>query len=317
MKNILITTDFTLAEGAEISAITAGHRVTYKNRMDITPQDMSHTNIVLGNISLRHFAYAPNLEWVQLQTAGTDGYLKPGILAENVILTNVTGAFGESIAEYVLGGVLALKNHFHYYVRHQSLKKWDRIPVTNLKGSTVVILGLGDIGREVAKRMKAMGTYVIAVKRRQSEKPDYVDELYYEEDFDKVIGRADVLVLTIPMYEGVRHIMDARRIAMMKKSAIFVNIARGGLVEEEALTAALQKGKIAGALLDVFEKEPLPEDSPLWYLENVILTPHNAGGFSSPMARERIGKIMIGNLERYLKGEPLTNVIDKKTGYCI
>jgi len=249
--------------------------------------------------------------------AGTDSYLKPGILPEKVVLTNVTGAFGESIAEYVLGAVLLLKNHFHTYIRRQSQKSWAKIPVTNLKGSTVLLLGLGDIGRETAKRMKAMGAYVIAVKRRPSERPDYVDELYYEAELDRVIPRADVFVLTIPMYAEVRHIISQRRIALMKPSALLVNIARGGLIDQDALIAALQQGKIAGAALDVFEQEPLPEDSPLWELENILLTPHNAGGFSSPMAREKIGQIMLDNLERYLTGQPLKNVIDKKTGYCL
>ena len=162
-----------------------------------------------------------------------------------------------------------------------------------------------------------MGAYVIAVKRRPSERPDYVDELYYEAELDRVIPRADVFVLTIPMYAEVRHIISQRRIALMKPSALLVNIARGGLIDQDALIAALQQGKIAGAALDVFEQEPLPEDSPLWELENILLTPHNAGGFSSPMAREKIGQIMLDNLERYLTGQPLKNVIDKKTGYCL
>lgn len=317
MKTILITTEFTEEEKNKAAEIAAGHHLIYKGSTGFSPEEIEQADAVLGNFPPRDLAAARNLEWLQLQMAGTDSYLKPGILPEKVVLTNVTGAFGESIAEYVLGAVLLLKNHFHTYIRRQSQKSWAKIPVTNLKGSTVLLLGLGDIGRETAKRMKAMGAYVIAVKRRPSERPDYVDELYYEAELDRVIPRADVFVLTIPMYAGVRHIISQRRIALMKPSALLVNIARGGLIDQDALIAALQQGKIAGAALDVFEQEPLPEDSPLWELENILLTPHNAGGFSSPMAREKIGQIMLDNLERYLTGQPLKNVIDKKTGYCL
>ena len=296
MKEIIIATELTEKEKKKVAKITADHHVIYKTNSEVTPEEMRKAHIVMGNLSLRHFADVPNLEWIQLQTAGTDGYLKPGVLPEEVLLTNVTGAFGESIAEYVLGAVLALKNHFHTYFYRQLEKVWEKTPVTNLKGSTVVILGLGDIGRETAKRMKAMGAYVIAVKRRKSEKPDYVDELFYEEDLDAVLPRADVFVLTIPMYDHVYHMIDRRRIGLLKETAILVNVARGKLIEESALVEALLQNKIAGAVLDVFEIEPLPSDSPLWEIRNIILTPHNSGGFTSPMARIKIGEIMLENL---------------------
>ena len=317
MKKIIITTEFTAAEKMRAAEITAGHQLLYQSGTGLAAGEIEGADAVLGNLAPRDLAAARNLEWLQLQTAGTDGYLEPGVLPERAVLTNVTGAFGESIAEYVLGAVLLLKNHFHTYIRRQNQKSWDKIPVTNLKGSTVLLLGLGDIGRETAKRMKAMGAYVIAVKRRLSERPEYVDELYYEAELDRLIPRADVFVLTIPMYEEVRHMIDGRRIGLMKPGALLVNIARGGLIEQDALILALRQGKIAGAALDVFEREPLPQDSPLWEMENILLTPHNAGGFTSPMAREKIGRIMLDNLERYVTGRPLVNVVDKKTGYCL
>lgn len=317
MKKILITTDFTLTEGVKIMEIASGHKIVFKDRLEVTPEDMRDTNIILGNITPKLFADTPNLEWVQLQTAGTDGYLKEGVLGEKVMLTNVTGAFGSSIAEYVLGAVLMMKNYFHTYIRHQDQKVWKRMGVSNLKGSTVVILGLGDIGRETAKRMKVLGANVIAIKRRQSDKPDYVDELYYEKDIDLVLPRADVLVLAMPYYKEVKHIIDRRRLSLLKRDAILVNVARGALIDQEAFTETLLKHRIMGAVLDVFEKEPLPEDDILWTLDNVVITPHNAGGFSSPMARQRVVEIMMDNLKRYLNGDELINVIDKKTGYCI
>lgn len=317
MKKILITTDFTLTEGAKIMEIASGNQIVFKDRLEVTPEDMKDTNIILGNITPKLFADTPQLEWVQLQTAGTDGYLREGVLGHDVVLTNVTGAFGSSIAEYVLGAVLLLKNYFHTYIRQQEVKTWKRMGVSNLKGSNVVILGLGDIGRETAKRMKALGAYVIGIKRRQSDKPDYVDELYYEKDLDAVLPRADVLVLAMPMYKEVRHIIDRDRLALLKRETVLVNVARGALIDQQALTEVLLKRKIMGAVLDVFEREPLPEDDILWSLDNVVITPHNAGGFASPMARQRVVEIMMDNLKRYLGGEELINVIDKKTGYCI
>lgn len=180
----------------------------------------------------------------------------------------------------------------------------------------MVVLGFGDLGREIAKRMKAMGCTVYAVKRRPGEKPDYVDGLYQTEELERLLPLADVFVLALPFYPELYHMIDEKKLHLLKSDAIFVNVARGKLVDEETLVSLLKEEKIRAAVLDVFEKEPLPAESSLWDLPNVLVTPHCSGRSSSPMARETIGSIFLQNLEAFCRDRPLINRVDKSTGYC-
>ena len=191
----------------------------------------------------------------------------------------------------------------------------DHGTVGSLSDCTVAVVGLGDIGQAYARLVKAMGAYVIGVKRRATNPPECVDELVMTQDLDTVLPRADVIMSVLPNTAATRYIYTAESFEKMKDSALFINCGRGNAVSSEVLYQALSEHKIAAAAMDVAEVEPLPADSPLWGLENLVITPHISGGFHLPETFERIVDIAAGNLAAFLEGKELRNVVDFATGY--
>jgi len=185
--------------------------------------------------------------------------------------------------------------------------------VDELTGKTLGVLGLGNVGMELSFRGKCFGMEVIAVDRRVVRRPSYVDEVMGLWGLDTLLAKSDYLVITVPLTSSSKHMIGERELRLMKSNAYIINISRGPVVEEKALVKALKEGWIAGAGLDVFEKEPLPMDSELWDLENVIITPHISGG--TPRYAERLADIFCENLSRFLEGKTLINLVDKKEGY--
>jgi len=182
-----------------------------------------------------------------------------------------------------------------------------------LCGKTLGIVGLGGIGSEVAKRAKAFGMRVIATRRRPDRRSEFADEVRGADELGWLLGESDFVAVCSALTHETRHLIGAEELKRMKATAYLINIGRGGLVDEGALVAALRGGEIAGAGLDVFEREPLPSESPLWEMPNVMITPHDAG--SSPRSHERLMEVFLENLRRYVAGEPLLNVVDKRAGY--
>lgn len=185
-----------------------------------------------------------------------------------------------------------------------------------IEGSRVLVVGLGDIGTAFARKMKALGCRTVGIKRRDGRKPEGVDDLYTLERLEQQLPKADIVALSLPGNADTYHLLSRERMAMLKKNAVILNVGRGMTLDTDALTDALREGRIAGAALDVTDPEPLPEDHPLWSMENVIITPHVSGGFSLPETLEQILDICIANLECYLVGRPLRNIVDFETGYC-
>lgn len=314
--NILVTLPMAEAQRMELEQMDPGASYHYTKYKSVTRELVQEANIIIGNVPPEFIESSANLEWLQLNSAGTDGYCNPGVLAEGTILTNASGAYGLSIGEFMVGLTFALKKNTALYVRNQINHRWHyESGVSTIMGSTVLVIGLGDIGMEYAKRMKALGSHVIGVKRRKSEKPEYVDELYYEEDVDRLLGRADIVALSMPAYDKTIGFMSEERFKKMKSSAIILNVGRGSLIDTEVLYRALKEKWIAGAGLDVITPEPFPKDHPLWDLDNLILTPHVSGGYSIPKTLERIVGIALENRRRFAVGEPLKNRIDFETGY--
>ena len=263
------------------------------------------------------FDLAQRLRWIQITSAGVNRLLFDELRQSDIVVTNASGVFGVPIAEQVLGMMLALTRGLHTCVREQAAGRWPGPAVRGgtdvLEGKTCVVLGLGDIGTEVARRAKAFAMTVVGIRRRPTSKPPEVDELLGPDEMDQALARADYLVMALPLTPATRHIVDARVLSLMKSSAYIFNVGRGAAIDESALVDALREGRLAGAGLDVFEKEPLPEDSPLYQMENVIITPHSSGG--SPHNRAKLLDLFCRNLRRYLAGEPLLNVVDKGAGY--
>ena len=289
---------------------------TYANAKEVTEEQVRSSEIIIGCVSASMIKESERLELLQLNTAGTDPYIVPGVLGKNTVLTNATGAYSKAVAEHALAMYFALHKKLHLYRDAQKKHSWsDFGTVTSITDATVLVVGLGDIGRHFATLCKALGAYVIGVKRRASDKPDCVDELYTFEALNELLPRADLVFSILPGMKSVYHLYNAELFKKMKKSAIFINCGRGGAVDQNALYDALVNGEIAAAGIDVTEPEPLSEDSPLWGLDDLLITPHVSGYYHLPETFERIVSIAADNLHRFTNGEELRNVVDFTTGY--
>lgn len=267
-------------------------------------------NIVIGCVPPKFFKDHEKIEWVQLHSAGFETYAAPGVLPEGCILTNATGAYGLAVSEHMLAMTFDILRHFQAFHDNQRKHLWKTGGLYHsIEGSTTVVLGLGDIGGDYARKMKALGAYVIGVRKHAKDKPDYVDEQVTVDQLDQVLPRADIFAMVIPGGPESYHILDERRIGLMKDDAILINVGRGSAIDPAALKAALNAGKFYGVGLDVTEPEPLPADDELWDQPRVLITPHSAGKFFLPETVNRILKIAAANLHAYVNHEAMRNVV--------
>ncbi len=278
-------------------------------------------DIVLGwAVRPKNFAAARRLKWIHVSAAGVGPLLFPELVASDVVLTNGRGMHSVAMAEHTIGVILAFVRKLHLARDAQRDRTWipDALwrsdpPIGELAGTTMGLVGLGSVGSAIAVRARALGMRVLAVRRHPSADPAPADAQWGLDRLDELMTAADWLVLAPPLTADTRGMIDARRLARMKPSAVLINIGRGALVEEPALIAALESRSIAGAALDVFEHEPLPAESPLWAMPQVIVTPHVSG--LGPRYWERAMELFERNLDAYLAGRPLENVVDKRAGY--
>lgn len=286
-----------------------------KPSQDESAEAVKDADIVVGWPGEERLGSAIRVKWIHLASAGADPAVRSDLVRERgIIVTNSSGVFGIPIAEHVLGLMLALSRKLHEAIHSQGEGVWRRPAAPGeLYGKTAGILGLGDIGSEVAKRAKAFGMHVIAVKRRVADKPAWVDELYGDDGVDTLVERSDFVILCLPGTAGTRRVLSKERIWAMKPGSFVINIGRGSLIDEGALAEALASGHLAGAGLDVFEVEPLPAESRLWGMKNVIISPHYAG--ANPHHADRTIDIFCRNLVQYLNGEPMENRVDIDQGY--
>jgi phosphoglycerate dehydrogenase-like enzyme len=255
---------------------------------------------------------SPKVRWVHTFSAGVDRQLPE--LREGVVLTNNTGAYDAPIAEHVIAMIFAAAKHVPEHLAAQSRSEWQKeTPHAEVRGATLLILGMGSIGSELARLAGGLGMRVIGVRRDPSRPAPGVERVVPPERFGEVAPEADYLVVTAALTPQTKGMVSAEIIAALKPTAWVINIARGPIVDEAALAAALSARRIGGAALDVFETEPLPAASPLWKLENAILTPHTSN--SSPKVRERSLALVVENVRRFKAGEPLLNLVDRAVGY--
>ena len=262
------------------------------------------------------FLMCPKLKWVHTRSAGIDNLLFPELIESPVPFTNGTGVFSESLGEFALGAILYFAKDFRRMVRNQMAGRWEQFDTTMVSGKTVGIVGYGDIGRAVASRCRAVGMRVIAMKRHGSgvySVDPMVDKIYTPAQMAEMLPQCDYVVISAPLTAETKGMINEAAFAAMKPEAVVINIGRGALIDEPAMIRALGEGRIKGAGLDVFAKEPLPDDSPLYKLENVLLSPHSAD--HTPDWQEQTMRFFIENFQRYSRGEPLRNVVDKKLGY--
>lgn len=316
MKNVLVLLPVEARHREKIEAAGPGCNFVYCNKKEVSPEAVKEADIIIGQVKADMIGASEKLEWLHLESAGTDAYIKPGVLSEKTVLTNSSGAYNKAVAEHAFALTLMLQKKLYLYRDEQKKCRWsDHGPVSSLTDATVAVVGLGDIGLHYARLVKAMGARVVGVKRRMSACPEGVDEIVMTQDLDSVLPRADVVTSILPNTPATRHMYTDERFDLMKDTAFFVNCGRGNAVASEVLYRALTEHRIAAAAMDVAEVEPLPADSPLWGVENLVITPHISGGFHLPETFERIVDIAAENLSAYLEGRPLRNVIDFATGY--
>ena len=320
MKIILIALEIgekeraALRQAAEATGVDC--ELVFTTPAGATDEQIAEANFILGNVPPKKIAASPNLDVLQLFSAGADPYMPKGVLAEKTVLCNATGAYGQAVSEHAFALTVMLIKKLHLYRSSQLSCRWeDRGMVGSLDGATVLVVGLGDIGLSYARLVKAMGAKVIGVKRRGGPCPAEVDELVLTDEIDRVLPQADVVMSVLPNTKETVHFYTRERFEKMKDSAVFVNCGRGNAVSHEVLLQALQSGEIAAAAIDVCETEPLPSDSPLWQEEKLVITPHVAGNFHHTSILEGIIEIARENIANYLCGKPLRNIVDPTTGY--
>jgi len=254
-----------------------------------------------------------DLRWIQSASAGVDGLLFPGLVESHVVLTNAGGVFDDAIAEWVVGVFALFAKGLVGVVDRQRRGEWLHRETERLAGRNVLVVGVGPIGRAVARAGGSLGLRVRGVGRTARPGDEAFEAILGLDELADALPWADFVVDALPATAETRHAFDADAFAAMNAWARFVNVGRGSTVDEEALVDALRDGRIAGAALDVFEEEPLPASSPLWSMPNVVVSPHMSGDFAG--WRETVVELFIENLERYLTGRPLRGVVDKRRGY--
>ncbi len=252
---------------------------------------------------------SPSVEWVQTASAGVD-HLLP--LNPRVTLTSASGIHDEVLTDYIVCAVLMWNLHFPRFFRQQGERIWESTELVPTVGQTLSILGLGSIGKLAAVKARKLGMRVVGFKARPSAPPEGVDEVYGVERLAEIASRSDFLAVTLPLTPKTRALVGDEVLQSMKPGSVLINLSRGTIVDEAALRKALEHGPLQGAVVDVFEKEPLPPESPLWDLPNLVITPHTGDiqGW-----REKVAELFCDNLRRRLEGEPLRNVVDPERGY--
>ena len=261
---------------------------------------------------------AARLRWIYSITAAVDQFLYSELISSDIHVTNAGRVHGPVVAEHAMAMALALAKRLPSAVRYQDRRKWAMQTIWSerpreMRGATLVVVGLGSIGAEVAAMAAALKMHVVGVREHPERGPDGAHEVVGYDGLDGALSQADFVVLAAPLTLRTRHVIDARRLKMFKKTAFLVNASRGALVDEAALIAALKDGSIAGAALDVFEEEPLSRWSRLWKMPQVLITPHTA--FLTENVWHRHYEVFTANLRRYLAGQPLEDVVDKARGY--
>jgi len=250
-----------------------------------------------------------NIKWVHATSAGVDALLFPALVDSDLLLTNARGVFDLGIAEYVLGAVLLFAKDTLGNLRHQRSHQWQHRETELISGKQALVIGAGSIGSEVARLLNVLGLEVTGVARSAREAP-YFEQIVADDNLDKYLPGADFVVITAPLTPATEGLINRARLAQMKPQAVLINVGRGAVVVADDLVAALQQKVIAGAALDVFEPEPLPENHPLWDMPNVMMSAHMAGDFVG--WQRALGEQFTANLEHWLADESLFNQVDKR-----
>lgn len=311
---LLSTLQFTDEELKSVEEL--GYEVIFRNENDIEfSEDIKDIDILFAYNPFKglDISRLPNLKWIQIRSAGINQLPMDKVIDQNILITNNRGGYSIPIAEWIVLKTLEMFKDSKYFYEKQQNKTWDvNNNILELYGKTIGFVGTGSIAGEAAKRFAGFGVNLIGINTSGRD-VQYFHECFSIKDIKDVINRCHVIVITVPYTEETHHFIDENVFRHMMDGAYIINIARGSIIDEEALIKNLKSGKIGKAALDVFETEPLPSDSPLWEMDNVYLSPHNS--WISDMRRARQFDIIYKNLKRYKNNEELINLIDVKKGY--
>lgn len=323
MKNntVLVLADRSEPQLAMLEQLRGEAKIVVMNSAEHLQSHAADATVIFnwsGSLALFRevFGMCPNVQWVHSRSVGLERTLFPELIESRVPLTNGSGVFSASLGEFTIGAILYFAKQFRRLVTNQVAGVWEVFDVMPIEGQTVGIMGYGDIGRAVASRALAMGMRVLAVKRRFSPsdgKDPLAEQIYPTERRAEMIARSDYIVVAAPLISETRGMIGEAEFAVMKPTAVVINIGRGPVIDETAMVSALSSGRIKGAALDVFDHEPLPEGHPFYKLENVLLSPHCAD--HTPDWLEQAMQFFIAQFGRFRRGEPLMNIVEKKLGY--
>jgi len=307
---ICVTTPVKSHHKIMLEAAAGEHEIIYDKTA------IGDADIVIGDLGPADLAEAGNLKWFHLVWAGADRY-RASDFPTGAKFTNGSGAYGVMIAEHMMACMLAMVRQLRHYDEEQQAHRWDRSwSEDTLEGKTVLILGAGDIGTQLAKRLRGFDCRIIGVRRTAGALP-YFDEVHTLEQLDKLLPEADIVACALPGTAATKGLLNKSRLLSMKPKALLLNCGRGSLLVTKDLEDVLASGHLGGVALDVTDPEPLPESSPLWDCRRVILTPHISGATFGHVAQteDKVYTLAAENLHRYLQGEPLLNEVDFETGY--
>lgn len=318
MTRIVLCYPVELKHLAQIAAAAPGAEIVDAGQERIA-QELPEADIFCGHAKVPvpwdEVVRRGRLRWIQSSAAGLDHCLVPSVIESDITVTSASGVLANQTADHSLALALGLLRSLPTFFRAQVKKEFIRRPTRDLHGATVGIVGLGGNGRRLAEVLTGFRTTILATDWFPVSKPAHVAELLPADCLDDILPRVEILFLCAPLTDRTRHMIDARRLALLPQGAFLVNMARGPLVVEADLVAALKSGHLAGAGLDVTDPEPLPASSELWDLPNVIITPHVGG--QSATRIDDITDFFCENLRRYQNGEPLRNLVDKRLGFPI
>lgn len=282
----------------------------YPRRSTVTPEQLSKATVIMGAPVPAHLTHAVNLRWMQSLWMGVDDYAAPGVLPDTVTITACVGAYRQAVSEHMLTTLLALCRRLPQCRDNQLRHQWvDVKKMRSIRGATVLVVGAGVIGGDFARLCKALGAHTVGLKRTVTGPIDGFDELDTMSNLDARLPEADVVALILPHNPETVRLMDERRLNLMKPDAILISDGRGTVLDQDALVRVMTAGRLWGAALDVTVPEPLPADSPLWDVPNLLLTPHVAGGIRMEVSRKSAVDFCLKNFAHYAKGEPLEGVM--------
>ncbi len=312
---ILVILDLSDEQIGQIRSISDDIQIAIALSGEKQIAEVADADIIFGGFNRQLFEKAEKLKWVQTMSAGVDTILFPEFVESDIILTSAKGHVGTHLADHTWALILGLVRGIGRAARERMWENHDSIRAETWEfgGRTLGIVGLGGTGVEVARRAVGFGMRVIAIDPEDVEKPGFVDEIWKPDRFYDLLRQSDIVSICAPLTDKTRGMFNLEAFRRMKRHALLINVARGKIMDGPSLVQALQEGLIGGAGLDVTPEEPLPPDSPLWNMKNVIITPHTAGG--SPLRMGRTVNLFCENLKRFLAGQPLISVIDKHKGY--